>query len=102
VPAYAELGVENVAAFRVAMVNDSEAILLWAFPDWSTWSTFEQRWLVGGHGEALDGGPLAAWRTATLAMGADWRRSLLADSPLNPLRIGRQPEAADRIPLDQL
>jgi hypothetical protein len=102
VPAYAELGVENVAAFRVAMVNDSEAILLWAFPDWATWSTFEQRWLVGGHGEALDGGPLAAWRTATLAMGADWRRSLLADSPLNPLRIGRQPEVGDRIPLDQL
>ena len=29
-------------------------------------------------------------------------RSLLVDSPLSPLRIGRQPEVADRIPLDQI
>jgi len=99
-PAYAELGVTNVAAFRVAMVNDSEAILLWAFPDWPAWSRFEQAWL----GSAEHGGadPLAAWRAASLELGADWRRSLLVDAPLAPLRTGRQPQVSDRLPLDEL
>ena len=80
------------------MVNDSEAIVIWAIPDWPTWAVVEQAW-----GRAADGaGPLAAWRSATLELGADWRRSLLVDSALSPLRIGRQPEIADRIPLDQI
>ena len=102
VPAYAELGIENVGAYRVAMVNDSEAILIWAFPDWATWSRFEQAWLALGGATAGDAPLLAGWRERTLALGADWRRSLIADSPLSPLRIGRQPEVTDRIPLDQL
>jgi hypothetical protein len=101
VPAYADLGATAVGAFRVAMVNDSEAILIWAFPDWRSWSSFEQAWLDPSS-DHLDGGPLARWRTAAVAMGADWRRSLLVDSPLSPLRIGRQPEIGDRIALDQL
>jgi hypothetical protein len=102
VPAYAELGLTNVGAFRVAMVNDSEAILIWAIPDWPAWAAFEQTWLGGGGGAALDGGPLTRWRTTTLALGADWRRSLLVDAPLAPLRTGRQPQVDDRLPLDQL
>lgn len=102
VPAHAELGIDNVGAFRVAMVNDSECIVIWAIPDWATWATLEQAWLAGRSGNEVAGGPFARWRTATLAMGADWRRSLLVDSPLNPLRIGRQPDETDRIPLDQL
>lgn len=102
VPAYAELGIENVGAFRVAMVNDSECILIWAIPDWGTWADLEQAWLAGRAGDELAGGPFARWRTTALAIGADWRRTLLVDSPLSPLRIGRQPEVTDRIPLDQL
>jgi hypothetical protein len=99
VPAYAELGLVNVAALRVAMVNDSEAILIWAIPDWTTWSAFEQANLVDAGGAP---GALAAWRASALQLGADWRRSLLVDAPLAPLRIGRQPEVSDRLPLDQL
>lgn len=94
VPAMAELGVEPVAAFRVAMVNDSEAILIWALPDWPTWARLERAWLGPG--------PLDRWRATTLELGADWRRTLLVDAPLAPLRLGRQPEVGDRRPLDEL
>ncbi len=98
VAAHAELGLDLVGAFRVAMVNDSEGIVIWAIPDWTTWAAVEQAWLAASSGQ----GPLAAWRAATLDLGADWRRTLMIDAPLSPLRIGRQPEVADRIPLAQI
>jgi hypothetical protein len=98
VAAHAELGLELVGAYRVAMVNDSECLVIWAIPDWATWATVEQAWLAAAQGD----GPLAGWRQATLELGADWRRSLMVDAPLSPLRIGRQPEIADRIPLSDL
>jgi hypothetical protein len=86
--AMTELGAENVGAFRVAMVNDSECILIWALPDWSTWAELEQAWLGPG--------PLDAWRDLTLDLGADWRRTVMVDAPLSPMRIGRQPQVEDR------
>jgi hypothetical protein len=88
------LGLEAVGAYRVAMVNDSEAVVIWAIPDWPTWTRFEQAWSPDGE--------LAPWRETTLGLQADWRRVLLVDSPLSPLRIGRQPEESDRLPLDQV
>ena len=96
--AHAALGVELVGAYRVAMVNESECLVIWAIPDWPTWARVEQAWLLAADGS----GPLAPWRRATLELGADWKRSLLVDSSLSPLRIGRQPEVADRIPLTDL
>ena len=94
-PAVEALGLEAIGAYRVAMVNDSEAIVLWAIPDWATWTRFEQAW-------SSPSGELDAWRKTTLGLQADWRRILLIDSPLSPLRIGRQPEESDRLPLDQI
>jgi hypothetical protein len=88
------LGAELVGAYRVAMVNDSECVVLWALPDWHTWARLEQAWAPDG--------ALAAWRDVTLRLGADWRRTLLVDSALSPLRIGRQPERSDRRPLDEV
>jgi hypothetical protein len=103
------LGVELVGAFNVALRNDTEAILLWAFPDWPTWSAFEQAWLGGGPGgsggTAGSGGstgpdgPLRAWRKSLIELEAQVERILLIDSPLSPMRIGRQPEVEDRRPL---
>jgi hypothetical protein len=113
VPAHEAFGLKLVGAFRVAMVNDSEVIVIWAIPDWPTWARVERAWLSepqgglgdrrgerDGLGDAADA--LARWRETTLALRADWRRSLLVDAPLSPLRIGRQPEVSDRVPLDQL
>ena len=98
VEAHAEFGLELVGAFRVAMVNDSEAIVIWAIPDWATWAAVEQAWLAAADGD----GPLVTWRAHALGMGADWRRTLMVDAPLAPLRIGRQPEVSDRIPLSEI
>jgi hypothetical protein len=89
-----ELGVEPVGAYEVAMGDSSEALLLWAIPDWPTWVAYEQAWAPDG--------ALRAWRSTLLGLGASWRRQLLVDSPLNPLRTGRQPQASDRRPLDEI
>jgi hypothetical protein len=92
--AYAEHGLESIAAFKVAMKSDHEAIAVWAIPDWAAWAAFEQAW---------DGDPaLRAWRASLTGMQAVVDRILLVDAPLSPLRIGRQPEVADRLPLDQV
>jgi hypothetical protein len=93
-PAVAGLGLECVGAYAVAMADDSEALLLWAIPDWERWVAYER---------ALSpDGALASWTKTLLGLGARWKRQLLVDSPLNPLRTGRQPQASDRRPLEEL
>jgi hypothetical protein len=90
------LGLTLTGAFRVEMVNDTECIVIWAIPEWATWTAFER----AHHDD--DDGPLAAWAATQAALGADWRRTLMVDAPLSPLRIGRQPEESDRRPLDSI
>jgi hypothetical protein len=98
VAAWAAAGAGVVGAWRVVMGADDEAVLVWSLPDWPTWGRVEQAWLAAADGA----GPFAGWRTTLLALGATWRRQLMVDAPLAPLRLGRQPEAADRRPLDEL
>jgi hypothetical protein len=88
------LGPELVGAFRVAMGDDSECLLLWAVPDWPTWASFERAWEGSG--------ALAGWRETLVGLGAAWQRILLMDAPLNPMHIGRQPEISDRRPLSEI
>jgi hypothetical protein len=92
VPSIEGLGPRIVGAYRVAMTNDSEAIVIWAIPDWATWADFERAW---------DHGELSSWRSHLVGLGADVRRSLLVDAPLSPLRTGRQPSVEDRVQLEQ-
>jgi hypothetical protein len=94
VPAYAELGLRLVGAFRTALRNDSECLLLWAIPAPEVWAGFER---------AQDGHPaVARWRRAVRDLAVDWRRTLLVDAPLAPLRTGRQPRESDRVPLESI
>ena len=93
VPAMDALGMRCIGGLRVAMNNDSEAVVLWALPSWDAWARFEQAW---------DGSELAPWRARLTALGADVRRTLMVDAPLGPLRTGRQPRVEDRRPLDEL
>lgn len=88
-----QLGMELVGAFRVEMINDSECVTIWAIPDWPTWAEFER---------AQRGDRLRLWRVTLDALGADWRRSLMVEAPLSPLRLGRQPAESDRRPLDEV
>jgi hypothetical protein len=91
--AFEAFDLELVGAFRVAMRNDTEAVVIWAIPDWETWAEFEQAW---------DGAALSTWRARLVALGADVQRTLLVDAPLSPMRIGRQPAVEDRRPLSDI
>jgi hypothetical protein len=86
-------GLTVVGAFEVAMRNGTEAIVLWAIPEWSTWAAFERAWAGDG---------LHPWRTELVELGAGVERIVLVDSPLNPLRTGRQPQVEDRKPLHEI
>src|SRR4051812_39982616 len=88
------VGAEIVGAYEVALGAGTEALVLWAFPDWPVWVDYEQAWGSGG--------ALAGWRKTALGLGADWQRQLMVDSPLNPLRTGRQPQESDRRPLEEI
>jgi hypothetical protein len=88
-------GATIIGAFSVTMRTETEAIVLWAFPSWSSWSEYEQQVLQG---EAKLGG----WRDTLVELGADVQRILLVDAPLCPLRLGRQPEVTDRLPLAEI
>jgi hypothetical protein len=88
-----DLGLGCVGAYRVAMTNDHEAIVIWAIPDWPTWVEYERAW---------DGDSLAPWRARLVALGADVRRTLMIDAPLSPMKTGRQPQVEDRRPLDEI
>jgi hypothetical protein len=93
VPALEPFGLRCVGAFRVAMISDTEAIVIWALPSWEAWGEFERAW---------DGSALAGWRARLVTMSADVRRTLMVDSPLSPMRTGRQPQIGDRRPLDEI
>ena len=77
-----------IGAWKTAMVNDDECILLWAIPSWAKWASFEQA-------QSLDP-EVRAWRDG-LDMVQSWQRIVLVDAPLSPLRTGRQPAREDRI-----
>jgi len=92
--AYEGEGLELVGAFRTALRADDECILLWACPSWKAWGDFEQAWYADGE--------LGGWSKALVDLGAAWQRTVLVDSELSPLRIGRQPRVSDRRPLEDL
>jgi hypothetical protein len=93
-PAAEALGVGLLGGFRVAMADDTEAVVIWTFPDWSTWIDYEQAWTPKG--------AMAEWRDRLISLGARFRRTLMIDAPLAPLRTGRQPMVEDRRPLSEV
>jgi hypothetical protein len=90
-------GFTLTGAFRTAMWNDTECIVIWAIPDWATWAAYEHTVAQDPRDERL-----AAWHDAQAGLEADYLRTLMVQAPLSPLRIGRQPAESDRLPLDQL
>jgi hypothetical protein len=88
VPAYGELGATLIGAFHTGMGDDSEGLLLWAFPDWASWGEFER--------QADEARALLRWRKRARELGARVQRFLMVDAPLSPLRTGRQPRESDR------
>ena len=70
------------------MVDESECVLLWAFPTWSSWGEFEAA-------QRTDAA-VVRWREHTKGIARSWHRMLMVDAPFSPMRIGRQPEVGDR------
>ena len=87
-PALGRYGWQLVGAFTTAMVDDDEALLLWAIPTWPDWA-------AGERAHAADDN-VVQWRTSARDLVTDWHRVLLIDSPLNPMKLGRQPSRDDR------
>jgi hypothetical protein len=87
-PALGRYGWTLVGAFTTAMVDDDEALLLWAIPAWDQWSAGEQ-----AHFEDDD---VVGWRADVRDVVTAWHRVLLIDAPLSPMKTGRQPTRADR------
>ncbi len=92
--AYAEAGLTPIGSYHTAMSARDEAILIWAIPDWGTWVNFERAW--------DDAATVWPWRATVEGLGARTQRILLVDSPLAPLRTGRQPQVSDRRPLSEI
>jgi hypothetical protein len=93
VEAYRPLGWRLVGAWRTAMRDDDEVILLWAIPDWPAWAAGEQ---------AQSEPAVAAWRAQARTHVVDWHRILLVAAELCPWRIGRQPARSDRTDWEEL
>ena len=72
----------------------ASASAIWTFPDWPTWVGYEQEWHRAGS--------MSSWRAALIGIGAGFRRTLMIDAPLAPLRTGRQPQIEDRRPLTEV
>ena len=75
-----------VGAWRTALRNDDECILLWAIPTWEAWAGVEED-LSRGQDVLLPESRSDIVRR---------ERILLVDAPLSPLRTGRQPAKSDR------
>jgi hypothetical protein len=83
VPLMAGLGVALIGAFRTALRDDSEVLLMWAIRDWPTWSAAEQ---------AIDqSGASRAWRARTRTLAPHYGSHLMCSAPLSPTQTGRQP-----------
>lgn len=82
----ARFGLGLVGLFRTAMRANDEVVALRSVPNWSAWAAFES-WAV-----------TSGWCGPRGTTALD--RTLLVDAELSPLRIGRQPAASDRRPID--
>lgn len=78
-------GFSLVGAWRTAMVNESEAVLVWAVPTWEHWGRWEAAQSSGGEGHD----EVTAWRRASSAWVVDWRAKLMVASPLSPVVTGQ-------------
>jgi hypothetical protein len=84
----ARFGWELAGAWKTAMVDEDECMLLWAIPTWQRWADFEQ-----AHRSDVE---VRAWRMSVRDLVESWQRIVLVDAPLSPFRTGRQPSRADR------
>jgi hypothetical protein len=75
------LGMRALGTYRTLLRNDSEALALWALPQWKAWADLER---------ALADAPEAReWRRRCAPLQLDWHAKLLVPAPRNPLNTGQ-------------
>jgi hypothetical protein len=89
IPLAGPYGWELAGAWKTAMADDDECILLWTVPSWAAWASYEKA--------LTPSGDLATWRRTLDGLVERWQRIMLVDAPLSPFRTGRQPSRDDRV-----
>ncbi|WP_261566019.1 NIPSNAP family containing protein [Frankia gtarii] len=89
VAAYADHDWTLLGAFRTALGDDCECLLLWTIPTWEAWAELEKA-------SAATGSTMNRWQRRRRELSESSNRFLMRDAPLSPLRIGRQPSRSDR------
>ena len=85
---YGRFGFELAGAWRVAMVNDAEAMFHWVIPTWEHWAELER---------AQDrDDKMRAYRREVDGAIRSALRFLMVDAPLSPFKTLRQPLRSDR------
>ena len=80
-PVASRLGLQLLGAYRTALVNDSEVIVISAIDTWERWAD-----IAAAYDDDMS---MARWRRRIADVVVDWRGKLLVDSELNPLRTGQ-------------
>jgi L-rhamnose mutarotase len=81
-PVAKSLGMECIGAYRTAMRNDTEVLMIWAFKDYAAWGKAEL---------ALDGAPGQKWRASVEDIVTHELAHLMASAPKSPTQTGVQP-----------
>jgi hypothetical protein len=82
---YEGFGWSLIGGWETALRHDDEAFLIWSIPGWEQW----------GQAEACLRRD-ESWGRRQRDTVTDFKRILLVDAPLGPLRTGRQPSRGDR------
>jgi hypothetical protein len=81
-PQASAMGMNLVGAYRTAMRNDSEVIVIWAIREWETWAEIEDAY------EESD--KVAKWRRRTQGMALDWINHLMCPAGKSPFMTGKR------------
>jgi hypothetical protein len=82
-PWLATLGVVLVGAYRTALRDDSEVVLIWAVETWEAWAAAERE---------IDGAPEGRrWRDGIRPIVTTFKTEIMCSAPLSPTQTGRQP-----------
>jgi hypothetical protein len=81
--AEAQYGIYLIGAYKTALRNDSEAILLWSIPTWTQWADMEEGWRSSSEARA--------WVHRTRGLAVDWINTCMCNAPQSPMRTGRAP-----------
>jgi hypothetical protein len=80
-PVARELGMELLGAYKTAMRNDSECIVIWAIREWEDWAKVEMANETSAR--------VATWRRRTNGVALDWMTHLMCSAARSTTQTGK-------------